>query len=475
MDLDVDNLVLNVFKSGEGDSDGDGLADLWEKKFNLSTDDDGSVDPNNGPDGDPDGDGLTNLQEITLGTSPVDDDSDNDGAKDGVEDGGGTFVSLSKTGTSPINPDTDDDGLLDGVENPLLDFVDADQPGTDPNNADSDGDGFKDGIEIAAGSDPTSGNAITSGDGIIANFDLKGEKYSEENFGTAPIVGLQAKAGDSDGNYYQLLETVGSAANYISFESSEDYTGWESFSFQMDYLSTEMQADGFAVNFLSTETHGESGAVQTEGAQENGLILNSFGVGFKTFQSTEASITYDGIDVSGRLPFTLTNDKWASVGIDVDRDPITKTALVDVTVYDEPDRQGLAEEVYTDFEVEGMTLEDFRVQLAGRTGGSAMNFSIDNLKLIVDGSGGGNSGLVINSVTREVVNGSVSVTITWNSREGQTYSVLASEDLALGDLTLWDELDDGIQAAVGADVTSFTETGLPLDTTTRFYIVRIPE
>ena len=475
MDLDVDNLVLNVFKSGEGDSDGDGLADLWEKKFDLSIDDDGSVDPKNGPDGDPDGDGLTNLQEITLGTSPVDDDSDSDGAKDGVEDGGGTFVSLAKTGTSPINPDTDDDGLLDGAENPLLDFVDADQPGTDPNNPDSDGDGFKDGIEIAAGSDPTSGNAITSGDGIIANFDLKGEKYSEENFGPAPIVGLQAKDGDSDGNFYQLLETVGSAANYISFESSEDYTGWENFSFQMDYLSTEMQADGFAINFLSTETHGESGAVQTEGAQENGLILNSFGVGFKTFQSTEASITYDGIDVSGRLPFTLTNDKWASVGIDVDRDPITKTALVDVTIYDAPDRQGFAEEVYADFEVEGMTLEDFRVQLEGRTGGSSMNFSIDNLKLIVDGSGGGNSGIVINSVTKEVVNGSVSVTITWNSREGQTYSVLASEDLALGDLTLWDELDDGVQATVGADLTSFTESGLPLDTKTRFYIVRIPE
>ncbi len=73
------------------------------------------------------------------------------------------------------------------------------------------------------------------------------------------------------------------------------------------------------------------------------------------------------------------------------------------------------------------------------------------------------------------MNGSVSVTITWNSREGQTYSVLASEDLALGDLTLWDELDDGVQAAAGADVTSFTETGLPLDTKTRFYIVRIPE
>ena len=476
MDLDVDNLVLNVFRAGEGDNDGDGLADLWENKFDLSTDDDGSIDPNNGPNGDPDGDGLTNLEENALGTSPIDDDSDGDGYKDAVEDGGGTFVSLSKTGTSPLNPDTDDDGLLDGVENPLVDFVDADQPGTDPNNPDSDDDGFKDGIEIATGNDPTSGDTITvGGDGVIADFDLSGEKYAEEALRNAPIVGLQAPEGDSDGNFYQLLETVGSAGNYISFESSEDYTGWESFSFQMDYLSTEMQADGFGINFLDTEVHGDSGAVKVLSEEENALIDNSFGVGFKTFQSTEASITWNGIDVSGRLPFTLTNDKWASIGIDVDRDPITKTALVDVTVYDAPDRQGIAENVYTDFEVEGMTLEDFRVQLEGRTGGSAMNFSIDNLKLIVDGSGGGNSGIVINSVTREVVNGSVSVTITWNSREGQTYSVLASEDLALGDLTLWDELDDGVQATVGADVTSFTESGLPLDTKTRFYIVRIPE
>jgi hypothetical protein len=82
------------------------------------------------------------------------------------------------------------------------------------------------------------------GDGVIADFDLSGEKYAEEALRNAPIVGLQAPEGDSDGTFYQLLETVGSAGNYISFESSEDYTGWESFSFQMDYLSTEMQADG---------------------------------------------------------------------------------------------------------------------------------------------------------------------------------------------------------------------------------------
>jgi hypothetical protein len=108
------------------------------------------------------------------------------------------------------------------------------------------------------------------------------------------------------------------------------------------------------------------------------------------------------------------------------------TVSIEAVVYTETGQQGTAFPVFTEAQIlENVTLEDFRLQIAGRTGGSAMNFSIDNLKLIVDGSGGGNSGLVINSVTREVVNGSVSVTITWNSREGQTYSVLASEDLAL--------------------------------------------
>jgi hypothetical protein len=384
-------------------------------------------------------------------------------------------VSASKTGTSPINADSDNDGLLDGVENPLLDFVDADQTGTNPHIADTDGDGINDGIEVSVGRNPTEAESTGTRDGIVANFDDAGEKYAEEALRKAPIVGLQAQEGDSDGNFYQLLETVGSAGNYISFESSEDYTGWESFSFQMDYLSTEMQADGFGINFLDTEVHGASGAVQVLSEEENALVDNSFGVGFKTFQSTEASITWNGIDVSGRLPFTLTNDKWASIGIDVDRDPITKTALVDVTVYDEPDRQGLAEEVYTDFEVEGMTLEDFRIQVEGRTGGSAMNLGIDNLVLLVDG-GSSAKPLEIIAVSTEVEAGgqTQAVTITWNSKEGRTYSILASDDLSEGNLDLWEELDDGFTAAAGETTTSFTEVGVPLETKQRFYVVLIP-
>ena len=35
---------------------------------------------------------------------------------DGVEDGGGIFVSELQTGTSPVNADSDGDGFTDGVE-----------------------------------------------------------------------------------------------------------------------------------------------------------------------------------------------------------------------------------------------------------------------------------------------------------------------------------------------------------------------
>ena len=475
MDLDVDNIRLNVLKAGEGDADGDGLADIWESQYNLSTEDDGSIDPNNGPAGDPDSDGLTNLEESELGTSPISDDTDEDGYKDAVEDGGGTFVSLSQTGTSALRADTDGDGLLDGVENPLVDFVDANQTGTDPNVADSDEDGVSDGIEVAAGRNPTVPNITTAGNGIIADFDLLGESYTEEARRQAPLAGLRPGDANSDGAYYQVLNDIGSAGNFISFESSEDYTGWTTFSFQMDYLATEVEADGWGINFLDTSIHGDSGVVPlvAGSVEENALIDNSFGVGFKTFQATEAQVTWNGVDMSGRTPFTITTDAWASLAIDVERDPVTKDALIDVIVYDQPDRQGNAENVYTDFPLAGMDLEDFRVQVEGRTGGSPMNFSIDNLQLIVDGSAGSAAGLEIISVATEVVNdSSLAVTITWNSREGKTYAILASDNLGDGDLGLWDELEDSYPAAAGQETTSYTERNLPLTTTKRFYVVR---
>jgi hypothetical protein len=60
--------------AASADSDADGLPDAWEALYQLSTDDDGSNDINNGPDGDPDLDGLTNLVEWLVGLNPRLDD-----------------------------------------------------------------------------------------------------------------------------------------------------------------------------------------------------------------------------------------------------------------------------------------------------------------------------------------------------------------------------------------------------------------
>jgi hypothetical protein len=52
------------------DSDSDGLPDARETAHGLDPNDDGSVNPRNGPHGDEEGDGLTNLWELALMKDP---------------------------------------------------------------------------------------------------------------------------------------------------------------------------------------------------------------------------------------------------------------------------------------------------------------------------------------------------------------------------------------------------------------------
>ncbi len=54
------------------DSDADGLPDLWEIYYGLDPHDDGTTNPDNGPNGDPDHDGFSNLAEYVGGSSPAD-------------------------------------------------------------------------------------------------------------------------------------------------------------------------------------------------------------------------------------------------------------------------------------------------------------------------------------------------------------------------------------------------------------------
>lgn len=109
----------------------DGCVDVAACNYNeFATCDDSSCEYDTCADND--ADGLTNAEEIILGTDPNDNDSDNDGAFDGVEVN--TYLS------NPLLQDTDGDGLTDGAEiNVSL---------TSPVDPDSDDDGCNDFAEL---------------------------------------------------------------------------------------------------------------------------------------------------------------------------------------------------------------------------------------------------------------------------------------------------------------------------------------
>ena len=149
---EIDSILVDTLP----DADGDGIPDDFEDANGLDKAADDSA-------GDLDADGSTNLAEYLARTDLQDDDSDNDGIKDGAETNTGIFVSATDTGTNPLSADTDSDGLSDLVETNTGTLVDADDTGTNPNLADTDSDGFGDGSEINNSSDPHDGASVPAG------------------------------------------------------------------------------------------------------------------------------------------------------------------------------------------------------------------------------------------------------------------------------------------------------------------------
>ena len=230
-----------------------------------------------------------------------------------------------------------------------------------------------------------SGSASLSHAVLIADFDGGGVAYAEGSFEGPGAVGVTG--GGPSGNYYTLLNDTGSNRNYVSFESAGDTSNWTNVNLRMDFLASEVEADGFAVALLGTATHGASGVVQAgipagTSAEERAIYQDSIGVGFRTFNGTNATIAYNGAE-SADASYALTQGVFSSIEINIDRDLATGDSLMDVTVFDAPGSTGTASNVFTDYAIAGVGLEDFRVQVTGRTGGSPMNFAFDNVNLDV--------------------------------------------------------------------------------------------
>ena len=157
-----------LFAREPSDADIDGLEDAWETRYFPN-----DLTQLSGLDGaDYDNDGSSDLAEYEAGTDPTDEDSDDDGLKDGVETNTGNFVSADNAGTDPLSDDSDGDGLKDneeiaGTRGPpsdptdddtdddgLADGAEVDTWQTNPNNANTDGDSASDGEEVALGFDP---------------------------------------------------------------------------------------------------------------------------------------------------------------------------------------------------------------------------------------------------------------------------------------------------------------------------------
>ena len=84
---------------------------------------------------------------------------------------------------------------------------------------------------------------------------------------------------------------------------------------------------------LDASTHGESGAVRggSDGLrdeEERGQYTNSIGVGFRTFNGTNATINYNGVE-SGDASYDLQHSQWGYLEIKMNRND-TGGVFVDV-------------------------------------------------------------------------------------------------------------------------------------------------
>ena len=213
---------------------------------------------------------------------------------------------------------------------------------------------------------------VSANAALLADFDGNDLAY-QTGFVRDDPSGNALVVDPGSGAFVLLNGAVGNNGNYISFDATGT-AGWQTASFSMDIFASAVQADGFGVNFLDTATHGNSGVVRAgtgvgNDAEERARISNSIGVGFRTFNGTNATVNYNGED-SADVAYNLPRDASVPLTIDMTRngDGVTLSATLD------------GQTVFDNYSLSGAP-DDFRVQIGGRTGGSAMTLAIDNINL----------------------------------------------------------------------------------------------
>ncbi|MCX8237636.1 MAG: hypothetical protein OSB05_02355 [Akkermansiaceae bacterium] len=446
------------------DADNDGLLDSWEVAFGLSSSDDGSVDPNNGPDGDLDLDGLTNLEEFEAGLEPDNDDYDMDNLLDGVETNTGTYVDATDTGTDPKNSDTDGDGLSDDVEDPTKPFVDANQPGTDPTRVDTDGDGFGDFLEISNGSDPTDIDSTLGTDELtlLAYFNFDGQLADQAGNTPAAVLGGSAvltttgmgttgNPGDeaielgaiNDGAYAQT--PAGSHLDQAFINNSMSVTFWQ-------FRTGNGNSSAFWIH--SPDATGNQRGFQAHTPWGNGTIY---------FDQSGCCggpqrLTTTGAAINVWQHFVFQRDEFGERQIWIDG--VLSAAASGGEPLDPFDG------IIT-LGAEGPTLAN---SFAGRIDDFAIFANPLAPEQIMDLATGANPPdlisspvpFVITEINHDVATGKT--VITWNSRANRNYAVDSSDDLSA-----WEELDDSVESE--GESTSFNDF-LPVETPRKFYRVR---
>ena len=417
------------------DTDLDGMPDSYENLYGLNP----GV---NDADLDLDNDLLTNLEEFNLGTFPNDNDTDDDGYRDGVETDTGTWVSATDTGSNPFMSDTDGDGLLDGAENPLLPTQDENQAGTDPNNPDTDNDTYTDGEEIAFGSDPLDPNSLAANaPDLVLYYNFDGDTLSSIEDGPdatliAPAVisadsgGFSGQAGDQSLD----LGTVAASGAHAKVDFGDHFLPIEANNtvaiswWQKRTGPTVASAPFAAPNFTGGR------GLQSHAPWSDG----TFYVDLMGFRRTVANPTIA--------------DQWQHFVIQQDAEG-TVELWIDGALHTEWP-QGAAAQIFSltgevfigaTLASANMTgqLDDFAI-FSGPIPGPHIQTLASGVS-VGDFYGTSPQPLLITNITRDGNN----VSLTWNSNEGETYSVKFSYDMVN-----WDaDVDDGVQADPGTETT----------------------